>query len=114
MVNPVRSEERLRDDYPEIQHRIALFRELVSWQKSRDSFGKSSCWTFHDLRSAVSGPTEGVFSALSDAIAAGVFKGIDGMPYWASANKNVTDSEEDACYRLRTWGGAVGVIAGGV
>src|SRR3546814_6027421 len=79
MVNPVRSQERLRDDDPEIQNRIALFRELVSWQKSRESFGKSSCWTFHDLRSAVSGPTEGDFSALSDAIAAGVFKGIDGM-----------------------------------
>src|SRR3546814_15964995 len=89
MVNPVRSQERLRDDDPEIQNRIALFRELVSWQKSRESFGKSSCWPFHDLRSAVSGPTEGDFSDLSDAIAAGVFQGIDGMPNWARATKTI-------------------------
>src|SRR3546814_11965605 len=59
MVNPVRSQERLRDDDQEIQNRIALFRELVSWQKSRESFGKSSCWTYSDPRASVSGTTEG-------------------------------------------------------
>lgn len=111
MVNPVRSQERLRDDDQEIQNRVTLFRELVSWQKNRELFGKGSSWTFQDLRSVVSWPTGGDFSALSDAIAAGVFKGVDGMPYWVRANNNVTVSDGDACYRLKKSGEAHGGVA---
>lgn len=108
-VNPVRSQERLRADDPEIQNRIALFRALVGWQETRKAIGSSSSWTIHDLRSAVSGSMGGD-NSLGDAISAGVFKGIEGVPFWTRSNKNVTVGDDGVNYKLQSMGGARGGV----
>lgn len=109
LVNPVRSQERLRADDPEIQNRIALMRALAGWQETRKAIGGSSSWTTSDLRAAVSGSMGGD-TELSEAIMAGVHKGIDGMPYWARANRNVTVSADGVDYKLQCLGGAHGKV----
>lgn len=110
MENPVRSQERLRDDDPEVQNRVALLRELVAWQKNRESFGKSGAWTVSELREAAS-PTVGRdVSPLCEAVATGVFRGVDGLSIWTRTNKNVTVGDEGATYRLEKVGGSHGHV----
>lgn len=109
MENPVRSQERLREDDPEIQNRISLFRALVDWQEARTNYASRS-WTLRDLHSAAVG-IRADERALYEAIAAGVFKGIDGMPHWVRMNKNATIEAIGVVYRLQNRGTAQGGVA---
>lgn len=110
MVNPVRSQERLRADDPEYQNRIALMRALHDWQKSRRALGRSGSWTLKELRDAVIAPKVG-YSELGEAIAAGVHDGIEGAKYWTRSNKNVTVNDGAVDYRLHSPGIAGGGVA---
>ncbi len=111
MVNPVRSQERLRDDDPEIQNRITLMRALIDWQEARLNYAQSwnHGWTVKDLRAA-SSAIRSDERDLAEAIGAAVHKGIDGMPFWLRKHKNVTIECEGASYRLQTCGTAQGGV----
>ncbi|VTU16554.1 hypothetical protein SRS16CHR_01805 [Variovorax sp. SRS16] len=89
LVNPVRSQDRLRDDDPEIQGRTGVFSALHDWQQLRERCMARSSWTLRDLRALYNDP-QGAARDLCDAIAAGVSRGVDGMPSWLRMNKNVT------------------------
>jgi putative DNA primase/helicase len=90
LANPVKSQERLRKDDPEVQNKVALFRELLAWQEQRG--GKP--WAYSELQ------TDAMWAGpLHDAIQITRTRdGKDGMPYWLRSNKNATvDVDGRAC-----------------
>lgn len=108
MVNPVRSQDRLRADDPEYQNRVALMRALYRWQERRKTSGRSASWTIKDLHDAVALGGE---AELSEAISAAVHNGIHGAKYWTRSNKNVTVNDGDVDYKLTNPSSAAGGVA---
>ncbi|MGC5883600.1 PriCT-2 domain-containing protein [Ralstonia pseudosolanacearum] len=111
MVNPVRSQERLREDDPDVQNRMTLMRALMDWQEACLNYAQSwnRGWTFSDLRAACNA-VRADERDLMEAIGAAVHKGIDGMPWWLRKHKNVTIECEGISYRLQTCGNRSGGV----
>jgi hypothetical protein len=114
MVNPVRSQERLREDDPEITNRASLFLELARWQDEWEMRSSQRAWTLSELTGAITSVMNPQ-RELAAAVAVGIFNGATGLAYWLRSHKNVivettTSDGADVAYRLETAGTARGGV----
>ncbi|MDP2073347.1 hypothetical protein [Hydrogenophaga sp.] len=110
LENPVRSQERLREDDPELQARVTLMQTLIDWQKGREMFGQGRAWTMRELANAHDEGRMDHEKPLREVIGSSLYRGIEGMPAWLRMNKNATIEHQGQAYRLENRGTAQGGV----
>jgi hypothetical protein len=96
LPNPVQSQQRLRDEDPQVLGRTALFRALYDWQQTLTGEQRNG-WTLRDVKQAFD-------ETLEETIAEVLPKGVSSMTWWLRTNRNVTVDVDGRAVRLESVG----------